>query len=189
VIPLKKNYYEEDGIALKGIDKEEFVENMYNWINDDEVTYYMYTGIRPANTEKLDDEYKNLISGENVIFSVIDLKNKRTVGFAGLYNISWQARHAEFRIIMGDKNTHGKGIGTIVTSFLVRYAFEKLNLNKVWLGVNAKNAGAVRCYEKAGFAKEGTLRQEIYRNGVYYDALRMSVLREEYDKKTKPKKK
>jgi RimJ/RimL family protein N-acetyltransferase len=38
----------------------------------------------------------------------------------------------------------------------------------------------VKSYEKSGFKREGVLRQEIYRNGKYYDAIRMSVLRQEY---------
>lgn len=186
---MKKNYYEEGPIALRGIEKEEFIESMHSWINDDEVTYYMYTGIRPANREKLEAEYSSIISGDNVVFFIVDRKSGKIFGTAGLYNINMQPRLAEFRILIGDKNSHGKGIGTIVTSFLVRYAFEKLNLNKVWLGVNAENTGAVRCYEKAGFVKEGVLRQEIYRNCVYYDAVRMSILREEYGKDKKGKKK
>ena len=46
--------------------------------------------------------------------------------------------------------------------------------------MTADNAGAVRAYEKAGFQIEGRLRQELYRNSRYYDAIRMSVLRDEY---------
>ena len=39
----------------------------------------------------------------------------------------------------------------------------------------------MRCYEKAGFVHEGELRDEVYRNSRYYNAIRMSVLRSEYD--------
>jgi lysyl-tRNA synthetase class I len=40
----------------------------------------------------------------------------------------------------------------------------------------------VKSYEKSGFKIEGILRDEMYRNGRYYDMIRMSVLRPEYEK-------
>lgn len=166
-----------------GCTKKDYIENMYNWTNDDEVTYYMVTGLYPSNIDRLKEEYSNLVKGKNIIFSIIDKKRKKIIGFAGLYTINGQTRSAELRIIIGDKNIHGKGVGTISVRYVVKYAFEKLNLNKVWLGVNAKSKGALRCYEKVGFMKEGILRQEIYRNNQYYDAIRMSILRREWEKK------
>jgi RimJ/RimL family protein N-acetyltransferase len=179
---MRKHYYEEGAIALVGIDKDEYVQNMYNYYNDDEVTHYMVYGLRPGNVEKLEDEYNSIVKGENVVFSILEKKNDKVIGFTGLYSINWQTRHAEFRIIIGDKSSHGRGLGTVITKYLVSYAFEKLNLNKVWLGVNAENSAAVKCYEKAGFVKEGTLRQENFRNNQYYDIVRMSILRSEYAK-------
>jgi RimJ/RimL family protein N-acetyltransferase len=91
-------------------------------------------------------------------------------------------RTAEFRIFLGNKAYWTRGIGTECTKLMVVYGFEKLNLNRIWLGVNADNIGGVRAYEKAGFIKEGILRQEQYRNFRYYDVVRMSVLRSEYEK-------
>ena len=36
-------------------------------------------------------------------------------------------------------------------------------------------------YEKLGYKLEGTLRQEIYRDGVYHDQLAMGILKEEWE--------
>jgi RimJ/RimL family protein N-acetyltransferase len=176
-----KDYHKEGKISFAGIEKEGYIENMSEWMNDDETTYYMVTGLYPGNKDLLAEEYDELIIGSNVIFFIKYGGN--IIGITGLYNISWQARFAEFRILIGGKGIHNKGIGTIATKFIVKYAFEKLNLNKVWLGVNIENKGAVRCYEKAGFQKEGVLRQEIFRNNKYYDAVRMSILLEDFKKR------
>jgi RimJ/RimL family protein N-acetyltransferase len=146
------NYFEKGNIGLTGVEKDVFVNEMMELVNDDTVTHYMVTGVRPANRELLEEEYASLIRGNNIVFTIMDLEKKEPVGFAGLYNVNRQARHAEFRIIMASRS-HGKGIGTTVTEFLVAYAFEKLNLHKVWLGVNVANKGAERCYVKAGFER------------------------------------
>ncbi|GAI08975.1 unnamed protein product, partial [marine sediment metagenome] len=77
-----------------------------------------------------------------------------------------------------------KGIGTDVAKAVVKYAFEKLNLHKVYLGVNAEDERANKCYKKAGFIHEGTHRDYIFRNGRYYHANLYSILEEEF-KRTK----
>ena len=60
------------------------------------------------------------------------------------------------------------------------YGFDRLNLNRIWLGITSENKRGIRAYEKAGFRHEGALRQDIYRNSLYYDSVRMAVVRDEY---------
>ena len=89
-------------------------------------------------------------------------------------------RHSGFGIVIGDKESWDKGYGTEATTLLVRYAFETLNLNRVWLHVFEENARAVRAYEKAGFRREGLLRQDHYRDGRYHNTIVMGLLRDEW---------
>ena len=103
------------------------------------------------------------------------------IGVAGLHALNWIARCGEFRILIGEKSAWGKGAGSEVLQLLTSYAIEILNFNKVWLGVNSGNIQAISSYKKAGYVEEGRLRQEIFRNGQYFDAIRMSLLKPEYD--------
>ena len=140
----------------------------------------MVNGLYPGNREQIGKLYDDAVSGRHVVFAVIDKKARTVYGFVGLYEIQWQPRFAEFRIIL-DRKLWGRGIGTAIVVFVVSYAFERLNLNKVWLGVNEENKRALQSYEKAGFKKEGVLREEVYRNNRYYNAIRMSILRSDYE--------
>jgi len=168
-------------IYLRGLEKSDLTGNMFQWANDSEVTYYMFMGAMPNTIELLEEEYEQLVKSKNdVVFAVIEKETDIHVGNVGLYVINWITRSAEFRIIIGEKEYWKKGYGTEATKLTVDYGFGKLNLNKVWLGVNAAHKDAIKAYEKAGFVHEGILRQEIYRNGEYYDAVRMSILREGY---------
>jgi RimJ/RimL family protein N-acetyltransferase len=63
---------------------------------------------------------------------------------------------------------------------MVGYGFDTLNLNRIHLTVFEDNAAAVRVYEKAGFRREGVLRQGQWREGRYWDLHMMSILRDEY---------
>jgi ribosomal-protein-alanine N-acetyltransferase len=168
-------------IYLRGLERNDLTGNMFQWANDPEVTHYMFMGATPNTMERLQEEYEQLHGSKNdVIFAIVEREADTHIGNVGLYTINWIARSAELRIVVGEKQHWNKGYGTEATRLTLRYGFDKLNLNKVWLGVNAAHQGAVRAYEKAGFVHEGVLRQEIYRNGQYYDAARMSVLRGEF---------
>ncbi len=155
--------------------------SVVSWMNDDEVTYFMFTGQRPITVGQLSEEIRQQTAHPaHTIFLVEDRATRKPIGYAGLYDTHPTARKAEFRILLGAKDFWNKGYGTEVTELLTYYGFDRLNLNKVWLGVTEDNVAAVRAYEKAGFKAEGRLRQELYRNSRYYDAVRMSVLRDEY---------
>jgi RimJ/RimL family protein N-acetyltransferase len=155
---------------------------MLPWINDTDVTRLLFTGDRPANLERLTEQWEaDLKSQHSIPFAACLRQDDRLIGTTGLYSINWLSRSAEFRVFVGEKGQWNKGIGTALTRLMTVYGFEKLNLNRVWLGVNADNVGAVRAYDKAGFVREGVLRQEQFRNNRYYDVIRMSILRPEYE--------
>jgi diamine N-acetyltransferase len=101
-------------------------------------------------------------------------------GNAGLINLEWTNRSAEFGIFIGDKTRWDKGYGTEVLQLVLQHAFETLNLDGVYLRVHATNARAKRSYEKAGLVSEGTMRQAVFRHGRYIDMHIMSILRSEW---------
>jgi len=84
-------------------------------------------------------------------------------------------------IAIGDKSFWNKGCGTEAMGLLLRHGFDTLNLNRVFLRVHEPNKRAIRAYEKAGFIKEGCLRQAVFKNGSYQDMFIMSVLRSEWE--------
>jgi RimJ/RimL family protein N-acetyltransferase len=167
-------------VVLRSVDEAD-APVVLSWMSDEVVTYYMFTGQRPMTSLQAAEELRRQTdSGSNTVFMVEDLKTRRPVGLAGLYDIHPAARKAEFRVLLGEKECWNKGYGTEVTELLTFYGFDRLNLNRIWLGVTAENRGGVRAYQKAGYREEGRLREDLYRNSRYYDSIRMSILRSEY---------
>mgnify|MGYP001173869309 CR=1 FL=1 len=174
-------------LYLRGIEKEDLLGTMFQWPNDPEITHYMVMGAVPnagsiyCSWNSLEEEYEKLRKSEtDIVFAIVDKESDTMIGVIGLYDLSWIPRRAELRIVIGETDFWGKGYGTEATKLVVEYAFEKLNLNKVYLGVNAEHKRAIKVYRTAGFIEEGILRKEQYRNGNYYDVVRLSILREEY---------
>ena len=183
---MKKYFLEADDICLRKIAKSDLDDKFLEWYNDKKVTHYLFMGILPQNPEDLQNWFEQMqTNNKEIVFIVINKKNMNKIGFCGLHQINWIARTAEYRIFICERQYWGKGIGVKTTKTILRYGFELLNLNKIWLGVNIEHKKAVSLYKNCGFTEEGILRKEIYRNSRYYDALRMSILRDEYYAKYK----
>jgi diamine N-acetyltransferase len=107
-----------------------------------------------------------------VVFSI--LVGEDYVGNVWLWGIHPVHRQAELRIVMNPAFA-GKGHGTAACRALLDFAFQQLNLNKVFLYVLQSNLAARRCFEKAGLRDEGVLKQEFFVDGHYVDAVRMAA--------------
>lgn len=172
---------------LRALTVADLAESMPRFVADRDVVRYLVRGTYPALPEQGRMEYEKMVDNrDEVQFAVCDCTDDMFLGVTGLHSLNGVARHAEFRILLGVKERWGRGIGTEALCLVLAYGFELLNLNKVWLGVNASNKRAARSYEKAGFVSEGKLRAEVYRGGAYHDVLRFSLLRNEYEQ-LKPK--
>jgi RimJ/RimL family protein N-acetyltransferase len=149
------------------------------WINDPEVRQFMVMRYPLSMTEEEQwwQEFKNR-TGDHIF--AIDTEDGTYIGNIGLHNVDWENRQAMLGIMIGDKAFWGQGYGTDAIRTTLRWAFDYLNLNRVWLTVYDYNQRAYRCYVKCGFRPEGTMRQAKYANGTYHDELLMGVLREEF---------
>ena len=56
-----------------------------------------------------------------------------------------------------------------------------MNIRKIKLNVFSFNIRAQKCYEKCGFKAEGILKDEIFKEGKYYDEIIMSLFSNEYN--------
>ncbi len=147
------------------------------FLNNKDVTKYLEMGWRPYTEKDLEVTYQEANNASSaLVFAVCDIKTNKLIGTAGLYFLHWPGRRAQYRILLGKPEIYGKGFGSEVTNLIIKHGFERLNLNTIYLGVNAENKGAIRSYEKCGFVHEGVQRAFIYNDGRYYDCVNMSIL-------------
>ncbi len=157
------------------------LERCLRWINDPEVTRTLAMH-RPWSELREREWLERLYRDERDIPLAIVLKeDDRHIGNVGLHQLNWKDRHAMLGIMIGEKDEWGKGYGTEAVELMLRYGFERLNLHRIYLYVHEHNPRAIRCYEKAGFRHEGTLREAYFLEGRYYDTLVMGILRQEWE--------
>lgn len=155
------------------------------WVNDTETTKYLSGAYRrPQTWEQTEEWLQRRLNGDagGEAFVIADKSTLNYIGQCDLMMIDNVARKAELAILL-IKDARGKGCAGEALRLLCAYAFNQLNLNRVWLRVAKQNTSAVRAYERAGFTREGVLRQDIFIDGQYEDALIMGLLAREYDAK------
>ena len=79
-------------------------------------------------------------------------------------------------ILIGNKNYWGRGIATEATTLISEYAFDRLKLKEINLGVISENMPAIRVYEKCGFERCGVNKKKVDHNGVLFDQILMRKL-------------
>lgn len=166
-------------IYLRGREEADF-EKIHKWVSDSTFTRLLFQGDKPPNLQHMKEEF-NISHKDNneIVFSIIT-KTDQHVGWAGIYEISWISRKGEIRFFIGEKKFWGKGYATETVSLLVDYAFNKLNLHRIYGGTNEENIGSINVFKNNKFIQEGILKEEHFRNGKYYDVLRFGIINKKH---------
>ncbi|MBS4172171.1 GNAT family protein [Bacillus sp. FJAT-49736] len=109
-------------------------------------------------------------------------ENDQVIGDLAILDIEHQGRKGSFRIAITDEEYTSKGYGTEALRLIIEYMFNTLNLRRISINVYAYNQRAIATYEKLGFKMEGTLREDLYFDGKYYDNYLMGLMKNEYVK-------
>ena len=105
------------------------------------------------------------------------------VGLLGLLAIDKVSQKAEFYISMGETAYKRKGIAMAATRLILEHAFSELQLNKVYLNVDAENLAACALYEKSGFHCEGYFHEDMLHHGRLIDRKRYAMLKKDFVQK------
>jgi RimJ/RimL family protein N-acetyltransferase len=125
--------------------------------------------------------HRDLLTSPNRMrFMIQRLGDRLTVGIVGLEHIDYRNQEAELAglVVAPEERRHGwatKGVQTLSC-----YAFDDLNLHRLYVRIYGSNHAAQRVFEKAGFQCEGVARQAVFHDFCYEDVIYMAVLREEW---------
>ena len=142
----------------------------------------------PLTEEQLESYVENADREEADVFiyKVRDVEKDKVIGHISLGRIDRKHRCARIgKVLVGDHDVRGKGIGGKMIAEVLKVAFNELNMHRVSLGVFDFNTGAIACYEKAGFVKEGLLRECRINGDKYWSMWEMSILKHEWLEKSR----
>ena len=155
-------------------------EDIIRWRNSEYVNA-RFIDRRMFTKESHEAWLKNFVETGKVAQFII-LSDGAGVGSVYLRDIDYDKKDAEFGIFIGEESARGKGVGTESARLILEYAFNELNLDKVFLRVYKDNHGAVKSYEKAGFKKTDRT-DEINDNGLIREVIFMELEKKDFEKR------
>lgn len=116
-----------------------------------------------------------------ITIQVKDAKMWQPIGTLSLCNINYRNQVAELgRVMLGDKKHEKQGYMSEAIKLLLDFAFDAININRVYVETFEENRKAIALYEGCGFKKEGLMRQAVWKAGNHRNLYLMSILRKEY---------
>ena len=171
----------KDGFTMRPAraeDAEEYYAQNYCPL-DPEVA--RLTGCKPAFArEEVVPFFLHCVEAEECRFFLLIAPDATIAGESVLSEIDRETRSANFRIGIFSSKARGKGIGSWMIHETRDFAFRELKLHRLYLDVFSFNPRAEHAYLKAGFKREGVLRDAIRDGESYADDILMSILEDEW---------
>ena len=176
--------YRGELVRLAAIEPEADAEVFAEWFDDPMAT--RLAGFRPvwpmnrASAQERLEEWVKASPG-TINFAARTIADDRLVGGIGLMDINGADGHAQLGLSIYKQDDWGHGYGREMIVLALRYAFNELNLYRVWLTTPGFNERAMKLYEKLGFRHEGRGREHILLDGTRWDVVHMGMLRDEFE--------
>ncbi len=169
-------------IGLRAVEKED-LQTLRDWRNETSFR----RNFREVRELSLMDQEQWLESLKktkhiNYMFVIVDLKTNEPIGAAGILYINWINRSGDFSFYIGeDKIYIGDDKRTDeAAKLLIDYGFKNLNLNKIWMELYEFDSQKIAFFQnKFNFKIDGTLRQNCFEDGKYWDSLIISKLKDD----------
>ena len=176
---MKRPFLIGERLYLRSLEESD-IDRCLVWINDPNITATIALRF-PFNRAREQEWFASLYKTDREVPLAIVLKDgDRHIGNCGLHQIDYPNRHAQFGIMIGEKEEWDRGYASEASRLIIDYGFKQLGLHRISLQVYAHNARAQRVYEKLGFVREGVQRESYFRDGRYHDTLMMGILKSEW---------
>jgi RimJ/RimL family protein N-acetyltransferase len=164
--------------------EERDIEFIYRFKNDEKLNSMIVGEWHPFSYEEA-VKWVHGCMGEHETFKFWAIcandEEKRIIGWVSLSQIDKINQCACFHgIVIGDRS-YQDGFAWLETHlFIMEYAFERLGLNRLYGSsiVGHKDSNGIGMF--LFWEQEGILRQAVFKNGLFYDLLLGSILKDEY---------
>ena len=167
-------------VVLRAIEKAD-LELLHKWSNDPEINYMLGGWHFPSSMQDQEKWFASLSLGSNNQRFAIDAPDLGLIGMANLVDINWKDRNAFHGMLLGNKDTRGKGYGIDTVMAINRFAFEELGLMRMNTTIIASNEPSIGVYtKKCGWVIEGIKKNHYFRKNQWWDEVVAGITREDY---------
>lgn len=168
-------------VRLRAIEESD-LDDINKWSNSPELWKWLGGWHFPYSKRNTEGWIRSINNNDqiNQIFA-IDTEDNGLIGTANIINIDWKNKNAFHGMMLGDKETRGKGYAVDTVMAVMRYAFDELGFQRLDGDLIAYNKASLKFYtEKCGWEIEGTKKNWFYRQGQYHDKIIVGITKELY---------
>jgi ribosomal-protein-alanine N-acetyltransferase len=165
----------------------EFVETDAPWVNayesDPEVVRYATHGLRSLADSleriRLSVEESSAVPRTLFDLALVRRDNARLIGRSGLKITTSNAREAMLWYVL-DRAEWGQGYAPEAAGSLLAFAFDELQLHRVFVDIDARHVASLRVAQKLGMRREAHFLEHVWIKGEWADTVICAVLAREY---------
>jgi RimJ/RimL family protein N-acetyltransferase len=101
-------------------------------------------------------------------FAVRDIETGEAVGFAGVVQLELDKEEGEIGYVVAP-SARGRGVAGRALALLTQWGLGTLGLKRIELRIDPANQVSARIAERAGYRREGTLRNTFFKEGLRSD--------------------
>ncbi|WP_211655404.1 GNAT family N-acetyltransferase [Planococcus alpniumensis] len=114
--------------------------------------------------------------------SLMIMADEKVIGYVGAYWVDQNTNWLETGIVIYDKNYWNGGYGREAYTLWIDFLFESTDLHRLGMSTWSGNERMMKVAEKIGMKEEARIRKARMVEGQYFDAIKMGMLREEWEK-------
>lgn len=160
---------------------------LMDWRNQEEFRKH-FREYRELNSDMQNSWYEKKVLGDpgTVMFAIRSIKDGELLGCCGLCYINWVHRNADLSLYIGKDLLYIDELGYAEEScrLLFQYGFQELGLEKIWSELYEFDQKKITLYQKLGMQIDGTLRNQYFYDGKWWDSKILSILSGEWRRRS-----
>ncbi len=116
------------------------------------------------------------------MFAIVTNHDAKHIGNIKIGPIHFHYRYADISYFIGEKKMWNRGIATEAIKLICDFGFQNLQLHKIEAGVYEDAVGSWKALEKAGFLREGILREHVLHKDHWRHVYKYGLIYTEYKK-------
>ena len=161
---------ERENVALRAIEESD-LQQLLLWRNNPDLRKF-FREFRELNMMQQGEWYNHIVckSQNEYMFAIHDMSIDKLIGCCGCVYINWVHRSCDFSIYIGDEGVYIDSRAYLAGQLLIDYAFNTLNLKRIWTEIYDFDYMKKEFLEKLNFRVEGTFKSSNFHNGKYHDS-------------------
>ena len=172
---------ETDRLILRRLGQRD-ADDMYDYAHRDDVTRHLTWDPHPNvsyTREYLTYVSEHYRAGDFFDWAVVDRESERMIGTCGFTRFHYETDCAEIGYVIHPAYW-GRGIASEAVEAVIRFGFQRLDLNRIEAKFMEGNLASRRVMEKNGMVYEGMMRQSMYIKGEYRNVGICAILRGDF---------